>query len=366
MSGNDHAEDTTRGNGEPRVLVAGETLVDLVAPEASMATAESFDARVGGAPANVAAGLAALDEPAWLWTRVGADGFGDRCRNALAAQGVPGRFVEVDPERETTIAFAATADADGREAGGDDLAFTFYRHADQHLGAPTESENEDRDHATADPQVVLDGVSVLVVGGIALAAEPARSAILDLVEAARDADCTVVFDPNARPTAWPDDEFQAVTERVLALADVVKATPGDLAAAGLDVVEITPGDGASPPGPDAAPALAREVCERGPHTVFLTLGGEGAAAASTNRSPFGRGGASHYGYDVDVVDPTGAGDAFLAAVVAELAAGATDPYGVLDVATAAGALATTRTGAMPALPDRGAVDELVGTDGGAT
>jgi len=344
----------------PRVLVAGETLVDMVAADATAVDAEAFDARVGGAPANVAAGLAALDEPAALWTRVGDDGFGDRCRRALDAAGVPDDYVEVDPDRETTVAFATREAADA-----DDLAFSFYRHADRYLGEP--DSDRQRGHAddavAADPASALADVSLVVVGGIALSAEPSRSAILDLLDAAADADCTVVFDPNARPAAWAAGEFERTVERVLAVADVVKATPADLAAAGFDVDAFTPGDDARPASPDAAPSLARAVCERGPHTTFLTLGRDGAAAASTHHSPFGRGGASHFGYDVDAVDPTGAGDAFLAAVVAELAAGATDPYAVLDVATATGALATTQRGAMPALPDRAAVDELVATDG---
>ena len=157
-----------------------------------------------------------------------------------------------------------------------------------------------------------------------------------------------------------------VVERVLADADVVKATPGDLAAAGFDLDAFRDGD-ALDVDPADAPELARQVCEHGPHTTFLTLGADGAAAASTHASPFGRGGATHCGYDVDAVESTGAGDAFLAAVVAELADGATDPYSVLDVATATGALATTTPGAIPSMPDRGAVDELVANDdaGGA-
>lgn len=335
--------------GRPRVLVAGETLVDLVATDASLADADAFSARAGGAPANVAAGLAALEEPAWLWTRVGADGFGERCRGALEARTVPERFVEIDPERRTTVAVAGGAG----DVDAEDHDFGFYRAADEHLGSGD---------AGRDPTAVLDAVSVLVVGGIALATDPARSAALDLVATATDADCTVVFDPNARPRAWRDGAFPTVVDRVLEHADVVKATPGDLAAAGFDVDDHRD-DGAVPP--SAGPELARAVCDRGPHTAFLTLGGAGAVAASTDGSPFGRGGATHAGHDVDAVDPTGAGDAFLAGVVAELARGATDPYVVLDVATAAGALATTDDGAMPALPDRAAVDALVDADGGA-
>lgn len=337
----------------PRVLVAGETLVDCVPADDTVAGTDAFVPRAGGAPANVAAGLCALDEPAWLWTRIGDDGFGDRCRRALDDRGVPLDHVELDADRRTSVAFAGTAprnDEPGKTAvaGQDaDHEFAFYRDADRYLGTGDGSQMPDAD--------VLGAVEVVVVGGIALANDPAQAAVLDLVDAAAAADCTVVFDPNARPAAWAAGEFERVTRTLLDVADVVKATPGDLALAGRT------GDDPVAEAEDAL-ALAERICDRGPEATFLTLGADGAVAATTDRSPFGRRTATHTGYPVDVVDPTGAGDTFLAAVVAELARGTDDVDVILDVATAAGALATTKPGGIPALPTREEIDERIASD----
>ena len=62
---------------------------------------------------------------------------------------------------------------------------------------------------------------------------------------------------------------------------------------------------------------------------------------------------------VDVVDTTGAGDAFTAALVVAFAEGMS-PVEALRFACAAGALATTRRGAQPSLPARDVVDRLTG------
>ncbi len=90
------------------------------------------------------------------------------------------------------------------------------------------------------------------------------------------------------------------------------------------------------------------LLERGPTTVIVTLGGDGARwfspTGSTAIPPL----------TVEPVDTTGAGDAFCGAFCARLAAG--DPIDVaLTWATAAGALATTVAGAVPSLPHAAAI-----------
>ena len=61
---------------------------------------------------------------------------------------------------------------------------------------------------------------------------------------------------------------------------------------------------------------------------------------------------------VDVVDTTGAGDAFVGAFAAALDAG-DDRFAALSVAAAAGSLACTAHGAQPALPSRASIDALL-------
>ncbi|MCH2098469.1 MAG: PfkB family carbohydrate kinase, partial [Pseudomonadales bacterium] len=63
-------------------------------------------------------------------------------------------------------------------------------------------------------------------------------------------------------------------------------------------------------------------------------------------------------FTVDVVDATGAGDAFTGALVAGLASGLGAEAAVVR-ANAAGALACTRLGAGVAIPDAAAIDALL-------
>lgn len=310
---------------DPPVLVAGETLVDFIPDRAgALADVEGFTRRAGGAPANVAVGLARLGETPWFWTRIGTDPFGDFLAATLADEGLPGRFVERDTDAKTALAFVAH-DPDA------DRSFTFYREdtADTRL-APGRV-----------PAAVLDPVEWVHVGGVTLASDPARAATLDLARHAASRDCLVSFDPNARPELWSAGaDFEGTVREALAAVDVVKATPEDLHAAGFE------GD------PEV---LARAVAGAGPHTVLLTLGEEGAFARATGAAPWGPATATHGGYAVDAVDATGAGDAFTAGALAALAGGTDDLGDVLAFANAVAALTTTARGAMTALPDREAV-----------
>lgn len=310
----------------PRILVSGETLIDFL-PErpGPLSEVPTFERRPGGAPANVAVALSRLNDTPWFWTRIARDPFGDFLAETLDAD-LPDRFVERDADAKTTLAFVTHDEANDR-------AFTFYRDgtADTRLepgGVPDEA---------------LAELEWVYVGGVMLASDPARTATFDLVERARAADCSVVFDPNARPELWPEDGFAEAVDEMLELVDVVKATPEDLEMAGFDDDETT--------------RLTASVCETGPHTCLLTMGGEGAYAHATDDAPWSAGSASHSGYDVSVVDTTGAGDAFTAGALAALADGKSLDS-VLGFANAVAALTTTEPGAMTALPDRDAVAEL--------
>jgi fructokinase len=340
-----HVTDTnpdTDSESDPDILVAGEMLIDFL-PDTSgrLADVENFSRRAGGAPANVAVALAHLGVVPWFWTRVGEDPFGDHLAETLREFGVPDRFVERDPAAKTALAFVSHDEAADR-------SFTFYR----------DSTADTRVEPGAVSDETLDSVEWVSVGGVMLAAEPGRSATLDLAERAAERDCTVVFDPNARPELWAgaDRDFSDLVAEMFALADVVKATPEDLAAAGFDgespediARRVTEAGGAES-GPD----------ETGPHTVLLTLGATGAFALSTEAAPWGAGAASHSGYDVDTVDTTGAGDAFTAGALAALAGAVGDAArtedgevslsAILGFANAVAAVTTTSAGAMAALP----------------
>jgi len=304
--------------------VAGEALVDFI-PESPgrLADVERFARRAGGAPANVAVGLARLGAVPWLCTALSTDPFGDFLAERLAAEGIPDRYV-VRIDRPTALAFVSH-DPDA------DRSFTFIREntADVHF----ETAHVDDD--------ALRAAEYLVVGGVTLTVEPARSATFDLVERARAAGCRVVFDPNTRPELWADgDDPASILARMLSLTDVLKASRED-----VETVEF-PAEG----------SLADALLESGPDAVFLTDGAEGARLVAGPGSPWGSGEWHHDGYDPgNVVDTTGAGDAFLAGAVTALADGR-EAAAVLSFANAVAAVATTEAGAMAALPDAEAVE----------
>ncbi|WP_331232929.1 carbohydrate kinase family protein [Natronorarus salvus] len=306
------------------VLVAGETLIDFIPDRPGpLTTVERFTKRAGGAPANVAVALSRLGEDPLFWTRIARDPFGAFLADTLEREGIPERFVERDGEAKTTLAFVTHDEEANR-------AFSFYR----------EETADTRLSTGAVPNGALRDLSWVHVGGVTLTTEPAREATLDLARRAREAGCTVSFDPNVRPELWSGDLADLVGE-MLALAHVVKASPEDLQGVGIE------GD---------HEALAGTVCERGPHTALLTLGGEGALAVATDEAPWS-GEAHHPGYAVEPVDTTGAGDAFLAGAIAALVGGE-DLDEALAFANAVASTATTAEGAMTALPDREAVETL--------
>lgn len=303
-------------------LVAGETLIDFLPDRhGRLADVESFSRRAGGAPANVAVGLARLDRTPWFCTALADDPFGSHLAQVLDREGVPDDFVTEVPDSRTALAFVSHGPDADRE-------FTFYR-----------SDTADR---RLDTSVVGDGVlesaDVVAVGGVTLTVEPARSATFDLVERARDRDCCVFFDPNVRPELWETDPTPTI-ERMLSETDVLKVTREDLAGAGL-------------------PTTPAAVLAAGPSAVFLTEGGAGARLVADEDSRWSAGEWHHPGYEIeDVVDTTGAGDAFSAGAIAGLIDG-DDPDTILAFANAVAAASTRRRGAMAALPDRRAVEEL--------
>lgn len=313
-----------------RILIAGETLIDFI-PDAAgpLASVESFSKRAGGAPANVAVGLARLDADLDFWTRVGTDAFGDFLVDTLAGEGLSGPLVEQDPVAQTTLAFVSLgADAD-RE-------FSFYhdRTADTRMQPGTITDDELAEYGWVHVDV------------LSLDTQPSRSAIIDLAERTRRTDTVVSFDPNSRSERWGEFSYAESAERGFGLADVVKATPEDLREAGFE------GD---------APELARAVCEFGPHTALITLGGEGSYAYARSDAPWADEETEvlHEGYAVDAVDTTGAGDAFTSGAIAALSAGDALEE-ALAFGNAVAATTTTEPGAMTALPSRAEVEEFRG------
>lgn len=303
---------------DSQVLVAGDALVDFIPNDPGpVGNSGGYEPAFGGSGANAAMALDRLGVPPLCWTRLATDDLGAFLRAHFEASDIPSDLLVTDDGARTTVALV-THDA---ERGP---SFSFYRErgADTRLRQGTVSDE------------TLAAVSWVHTTGVTMSVEPSRSATLELQSRASDR-CTVSLDPNWRPEMWHSaHEFRAMFRGALPDIDVIAATPAELSVAGFN------GDGPM--------EMARAVADRGPHTVVLTLGDDGACCYATDDSPVA-GQARHAGYDVDPVDTTGAGDAFLAAFIASLTHGVRDPNRALALANAAGAAATTQAGAVTAL-----------------
>lgn len=303
----------------------GELLIDFVCPDAdvSLAAATRFTRAPGGAPANVAVGLARLGHSAGFVGCVGDDPFGEFLMNTVAAEGVDVTRMVRSASARTTLAFVATR-SDGRK----DL--TFYRHP----GADAALRVEDLDPGW------LAATRLFHFCSVSLSREPARSATLAAARIAREAGAWVSFDPNWRAPLWDDPGEGAHWIRAgLALADVVKVADEE-----LDIVCGTA---------DVDTALDR-LLAGGARLAVVTLGPRGAVGATASAR------VAADGFPARCVDTLGAGDAFVAALLSRcLTDGLPEDRAALAAAlrdaNAAGALATETLGVIPALPTRAAV-----------
>ena len=100
-------------------------------------------------------------------------------------------------------------------------------------------------------------------------------------------------------------------------------------------------------------AAAQRLLQHGCGTVVMTRGAQGSLWADAN------GAGTVDTHRVQAIDTVAAGDAFCGGLVSALAEGL-DLQSALRRASAAGALATTKVGAVPSLPTLGEVDALLG------
>lgn len=327
------------------VVCMGEFLAEFVATKENVSLAESpgFVKAPGGAPANVAVGIARLGMSSAFIGKVGDDPFGAFLRRALVAEGVDTDGLLVDDEARTTAVFVAVRD-DGRK----DLCF--YRNP----GADMRIRPEEL------PEELIGECRCFHYGSIGFIDEPSCSAQRRAIDIARRSGAMITYDPNYRPTLWPSTERAAREIR------------GGYETAHL--VKISEEEWEIATGTDDLRSGAARVLAAGAELLVISRGENGAIATN-----------GEYWIEtpapaVNVVETTGAGDAFLAALIVELVpmreelgslarVGSDTMTAVLARAVAVGALACTAVGAIPALPTAARVDaflaERAGGDGDA-
>lgn len=299
------------------VLVAGSITADVTAfsrrlpRRGETVLGDDFTLVLGGKGANQAVSAALAGAPTWMAGCVGRDPFRDIVLSGLEGHGV--RIGQVRTVDGRTGVAHIRVDASGEN----DIVITPLA-------------NADLDEAMVDESVAATAGQAAV---LLLQLEVRAAITCHAAKSGAAAGLTVVLDP-APAQELPADVWPHV--------DVV--TPNESEASLMTGIEVT--------GPDTAERAGRWFLDRGVRHALITLGAAGVTSVTAERT-------RHFpAYPVTPVDTTAAGDAFTGGFGAALAAG-TDIDRAIERGMAAGALATTRPGASPSLPDRAAVDAFL-------
>lgn len=261
------------------ILVLGETILDM-----TPAGGGRFEPALGGSAYNTARALGALGARVMFAGAVSRDEWGARFRAALVRQNVDCALLR-ESDKPMPLALVSPEGAHGP-------AFTLYLSGTAHEDAQA-------------PQQLPHDAAHLHVSSFHACAPLTGESVLALMNAARG-HASISFDPNIRPSVLPPRaQTVAIVEERVRRSDIVKASAQDMAwlYPGVSPLEAMAGWSAM-----------------GPRLAVLTKGELGVTAFCGNERVHGLAPA------VEVVDTVGAGDAFTAALLAEMArAGALGP-----------------------------------------
>lgn len=308
--------------GRGPVLVLGRAGMDLYAdpPGERVETAERFFACLGGSSGNIAAGLARAGQTAELVSCVSDDAVGRFVLGQLDQYGIGRRHVcTVGGQARTSLAVTETQI--------ENTQTVIYRNGAADLLIGPEQVDA----------IEPSRFGALIVTGTALATEPSRSATRSLMARAAPAGCAVILDLDYRPYSW-------------ASAEEVSAVYVD-AARSCHIIVGNDEEFAAMANADDGEPLARDLAADGRIAVYK----RGALGSRT-----------HVGSDlieteifaVVAIKPMGAGDAFMAGLVAALQQGRDLPE-ALRRGSAAAAIVVSGLGCAPAMPTTEALERFM-------
>ena len=302
------------------VIAIGELLIDLISdkPGFPLEDQTTFNRFAGGAPANFAVSIRSLGLSSGMITKVGNDFFGRFLIEKLKEVRVDITQIKLTDEYRTALAFVGL---DKNMSPN----FSFYRSpcADIMLNEQEIDEN------------YIKSAKLLMCGTVSMADEPARSAIFKAIEYAKKHGLQIACDPNLRDDLW---HFKDPREHIFR---VLKDT--DIFLPSISEAEFITGE--------KGERAFEAILELGPSIIGITRGAEGATILTKD------GTFSAPSYKVDVVDTTGAGDAFAAGLVTGVLTNM-PPEKIAYFANAVSALKITRKGAMN-VPERKEVEDFM-------
>ncbi len=296
------------------VIGIGELLIDMISQGTNR-----YDFFPGGAPANAMVGVARLGISSGMITKVGKDFFCDFLLKTLKENGVDVANIPQTEDFKTGLAFVTL---DEKKTP----SFSFYRSPCADIMLAPEEINEK----------YIKGAKLLHYGTVSMADEPARSAIFKAVQLAHKNKLVVSCDPNFRSDLWKKEEPKEHLLKTLKYTDIFKVSQSE--------AEYLTGE--------KNENAYHELLNLGPSIVTITKGEKGCRILTKEED------ITVPGFKVQVVDTTGAGDAFVAGFI----------YGIINhmplyesgrFANAVAALSVTKMGAMSALPTKKEVAALI-------
>ncbi|MFJ4796667.1 sugar kinase [Kitasatospora purpeofusca] len=316
----------------PLAVCVGESMAVLLPDRAGpLESVENFRLAVGGAESNVAGALTALGVPsAWI-SRVGDDGFGRRLLGELTTRGVDVSAVAVDPHRPTGVYLKEVGGTTGdrHDLGPGRSRLHYHRRG----SAAAALSPELLDDPTA--ARLLAEARLLHLSGITAALSDDCLALLRTLLAERRPGRLVSFDLNWRPALWRDRDLSVLPP----LLDAA-----DLLLLGADEAEAAFGTGDPHALRRLFPSPATVVVKDEARLV-TAIGRDGTTVAEPALT-------------VEVVEATGAGDAFAAGYLAGTVRGL-DQRRRLRLGHLSAACALTTHGDQAELPPDPVVDALL-------
>ncbi|WP_461866733.1 carbohydrate kinase family protein [Thermococcus sp.] len=254
------------------IFAIGEILIDFIAQqEGPLKDVRSFEKHAGGAPANVIVGLSRLEVPSALISKVGTDPFGNFLLEMLEKEGVVTEYIKRDPEKHTGVVFVQLIGAKPEFILYDGVAYFNIKEED--IG---DDINERAD--------------LIHFGSVLFAREPSRSTVFNFL---KEVKVPLSYDVNIRLDLWRgrEEEMLKDIEKGLELAHIIKIGEEEmhyLKENGIDIMDFD------------FKLLAITEGSKGSTLVHDGL--------NVHASP----------YEVQPVDTTGAGDAYMAALLASL------------------------------------------------
>ncbi len=266
-----------------QVLCPGELLIDFISEEngKSLSEVALFGKKAGGAPANAAAAINKFGGKALFAGAVGRDAFGDFLIDTLKKYNLSGELVKRS-KKNTTLAFVSL-DENGERS------FEFMRGADESLDLADIPEK-----VSGETEVFHFASATAFLGG------KLEKTCLQLLDLAKQKSKLISFDPNYREALFEgrEVEFRKKSKEFVAVADIVKVSEEE---AELLTERADPKE------------AAQELLRIGAKNILVTLGEQGTLLVSKNQQEV------IPSIQVKMVDATGAGDAFIGALLGQLA-----------------------------------------------